>query len=82
MRAIAVTGSARFPSLPQLPTIAESGLPGYDAAVQTLSGLMSINGDPALDPVRIGIPLVDTTTGMNAATGVLLALSIAKLDPV
>jgi len=50
------------------------GLPGYDAAVQTLSGLMSINGDPALDPVRIGIPLVDTTTGMNAATGVLLAL--------
>lgn len=50
------------------------GLPGYDAAVQTLSGLMSINGDPALDPVRIGIPVVDTTTGMNAATGVLLAL--------
>jgi crotonobetainyl-CoA:carnitine CoA-transferase CaiB-like acyl-CoA transferase len=50
------------------------GLPGYDAAVQTLSGLMSINGDPALDPVRIGIPLVDTTTGMNAAMGVLLAL--------
>lgn len=50
------------------------GLPGYDAAVQALSGLMSINGDPALDPVRIGIPVVDTTTGMNAATGVLLAL--------
>ena len=50
------------------------GLPGYDAAVQALSGLMSINGDPALDPVRIGIPLVDTTTGMNAVIGVLLAL--------
>ncbi|MET4578223.1 CaiB/BaiF CoA transferase family protein [Ottowia thiooxydans] len=50
------------------------GLPGYDAAVQALSGLMSINGDPSLDPVRIGIPLVDTTTGMNAAIGVLLAL--------
>lgn len=49
-------------------------LPGYDAAVQALSGLMSINGDPTLDPVRIGIPLVDTTTGMNAAMGVLLAL--------
>lgn len=31
LRAIAVTGSARFPGLPQLPTIAESGLPGYDA---------------------------------------------------
>lgn len=50
------------------------GLPGYDAAVQAISGLMSINGDPALDPVRIGIPIVDTSTGMNAVIGVLLAL--------
>ncbi|QII83735.1 CoA transferase [Bordetella hinzii] len=51
-----------------------AGLPGYDAAVQAISGLMSINGDPALDPVRIGIPIVDTSTGMNAVIGVLLAL--------
>ncbi len=50
------------------------GLPGYDAAVQAISGLMSVNGDPALDPVRIGIPIVDTSTGMNAVIGVLLAL--------
>lgn len=50
------------------------GLPGYDAAVQAISGLMSINGDPAVDANRIGIPLVDTTTGMNAAMGIVLAL--------
>lgn len=31
LRAVAVTSSQRFPALPNLPTIAESGLPGYDA---------------------------------------------------
>ena len=30
VRALAVTGNARSPSMPQLPTIAESGLPGYE----------------------------------------------------
>lgn len=30
LRAVAVTGKARSPVLPQLPTVAESGLPGYE----------------------------------------------------
>lgn len=50
------------------------GLPGYDAVVQAMSGLMSINGDPASGATRIGIPLVDMSTGMNAALGVAMAL--------
>lgn len=50
------------------------GLPGYDAALQAMSGLFSINGDPAGDATRIGIPLVDTSTGMYAAMGILMAL--------
>lgn len=50
------------------------GLPGYDAAVQAMSGLMSINGSPDSGPVRMGIALVDINTGMNAAMAVLLAL--------
>ena len=32
LRAIAVTTAARYPALPALPTIAESGLPGYEAS--------------------------------------------------
>jgi tripartite-type tricarboxylate transporter receptor subunit TctC len=32
MRAIAVTGAKRSPLLPQIPTIAESGVPGYEAS--------------------------------------------------
>ena len=30
LRALAVTGAKRWPSLPEIPTIAESGLPGYE----------------------------------------------------
>ena len=50
------------------------GLPGYDAAVQAMAGLLSVNGDQGGEPVRIGVPVVDLTTGMNAAMAVLLAL--------
>ncbi len=50
------------------------GLPGYDAAVQAMAGLLSINGDTGGEPVRLGVPVVDLTTGMNAAIAVLLAL--------
>ena len=31
VRALAVTGSARFPALAEYPTVAEAGLPGYEA---------------------------------------------------
>ncbi|CAG9177440.1 Acetyl-CoA:oxalate CoA-transferase [Cupriavidus laharis] len=50
------------------------GLPGYDAAVQAMTGLMSINGEADRDALRVGLPVVDMVTGMNAALGVLLAL--------
>jgi crotonobetainyl-CoA:carnitine CoA-transferase CaiB-like acyl-CoA transferase len=50
------------------------GLPGYDAVVQAMSGLMSINGDPDSGATRIGVPLVDMATGLNAALGVAMAL--------
>lgn len=51
------------------------GAPGYDAVVQAICGLMSINGDPASGPTRIGIPIVDLATGLNATIGILLALA-------
>jgi crotonobetainyl-CoA:carnitine CoA-transferase CaiB-like acyl-CoA transferase len=50
------------------------GLPGYDAALQAMSGMMSVNGEPAAEATRVGMPLVDTATGMYAAMGILLAL--------
>jgi crotonobetainyl-CoA:carnitine CoA-transferase CaiB-like acyl-CoA transferase len=50
------------------------GLPGYDAIVQAMCGLMSINGDAASGPTRIGVPVVDHVTGYTALSGILLAL--------
>ncbi|MCC6708728.1 MAG: CoA transferase [Gammaproteobacteria bacterium] len=50
------------------------GLPGYDAALQAMSGIMSVNGEPAGGATRVGMPLVDTATGMYAALGITLAL--------
>lgn len=50
------------------------GLPAYDTAMQALCGLMSVNGDSATGPLRVGLPIVDMTTGLNAVIGILLAL--------
>jgi len=50
------------------------GLPGYDAAVQALTGIMSVNGEGDGPSLRVGLPVVDMVTGLNAALGVLLAL--------
>jgi crotonobetainyl-CoA:carnitine CoA-transferase CaiB-like acyl-CoA transferase len=50
------------------------GLPGYDAAIQALSGIMSVNGEAGGEPLRVGLPVVDMVTGLNAALGVLMAL--------
>ena len=50
------------------------GLPGYDAALQAQCGLMSVNGETGGEPLRVGLPVVDMVTGLNAALGVMLAL--------
>lgn len=53
------------------------GLPGYDAAIQALSGIMSVNGEPDArggEPLRVGLPVVDMVTGLNAALGISFAL--------
>lgn len=51
-----------------------AGMPGYDAAIQAMSGLMSVNGEQDGDSLRVGVPIVDMVTGMNASLGILMAL--------
>lgn len=51
------------------------GLPGYDAAIQAVCGIMSVNGEPGGPPLRVGLPVVDVVTGLNAALGILMALN-------
>ena len=50
------------------------GLPGYDAILQAMTGLMSINGDPSTGPMRMGTAIVDMGTGLYSAIGILMAL--------
>jgi crotonobetainyl-CoA:carnitine CoA-transferase CaiB-like acyl-CoA transferase len=51
------------------------GLPGYDAVIQAMAGLMSVNGERDGGPMRVGLPIVDMVTGLNAFAGILLALA-------
>src|SRR5512146_1340285 len=48
--------------------------PAYDQIIQGLSGVMSINGDERLNPLRCGFPIGDTVGGLNAAFAVMAAL--------
>ncbi|ROO86303.1 crotonobetainyl-CoA:carnitine CoA-transferase CaiB-like acyl-CoA transferase [Actinocorallia herbida] len=50
------------------------GLPGYDAVLQAYGGLMSVNGYPDREPLRVGVPVVDVMTAHLAFSGILLAL--------
>jgi crotonobetainyl-CoA:carnitine CoA-transferase CaiB-like acyl-CoA transferase len=50
------------------------GLPGYDAILQAMTGLMSINGDATTGPMRLGTAIVDMGTGLYAGIGILMAL--------
>ncbi|KAA0910707.1 CaiB/BaiF CoA-transferase family protein [Pusillimonas sp. ANT_WB101] len=51
------------------------GLPGYDACAQAMCGLMSVNGEGDGEPTRVGLPVVDMVTGLNAALAILLAIN-------
>jgi CoA:oxalate CoA-transferase len=48
--------------------------PAYDQIIQGLSGVMAINGDERLNPLRCGFPVCDTVGGLNAAFAILGAL--------
>ena len=48
--------------------------PGYDPLMQAFGGLMSVTGEPAQRPVRVGTSIIDMAAGMWAVIGVLAAL--------
>ena len=52
----------------------DANKPAYDQIIQGLSGVMAINGDERLNPLRAGFPLCDTVGGVNAAFAIAVAL--------
>ncbi len=76
---------------PRLITLSISGMgatgpdrdfPGYDFIMQARAGLMSITGPVAGPPSKLGVPIVDLTTGMMSANAVLAALYARERDGV
>jgi crotonobetainyl-CoA:carnitine CoA-transferase CaiB-like acyl-CoA transferase len=52
--------------------------PAYDQIIQGASGVMSITGDAASAPLRVGYPVSDTVGGLTAAFAVASALLGAR----
>lgn len=50
--------------------------PGYDFIIQAEGGMMGIIGPEEGPPYRVGVPIVDITSGMFAATAVLAAMRV------
>jgi formyl-CoA transferase len=48
--------------------------PGYDFVIQAQSGHMSITGEPEGEPQKMGVAIVDVTTGLFACSAILAAL--------
>lgn len=48
--------------------------PGYDFVLQAEGGVMGVTGPVAGPPYRVGISIIDITTGMFASTAILAAL--------
>ena len=47
---------------------------GYDFIIQGMAGLMSVTGDPAGQPQKVGVAVTDLFTGVYSATAILAAL--------
>lgn len=48
--------------------------PGYDFIIQAEGGIMGVTGPEEGPPYRVGISIIDITTGMFASTAILAAL--------
>jgi crotonobetainyl-CoA:carnitine CoA-transferase CaiB-like acyl-CoA transferase len=55
-----------------------AGRPGIDFLAQGYAGLLSLNGQPGMPPVRVTVPMVDTATSLTVCTGALAALRVRE----
>lgn len=75
MIALAVTSAKRAPQIPDVPTIAESGVPGYDAA--TWFGILAPAGTPATAIHRLHGEIVKVLRLPDVENGYLISGNVA-----
>jgi tripartite-type tricarboxylate transporter receptor subunit TctC len=76
LRALAVTSGTRSPNIPDLPTVAESGVPGYEAT--TWYGIMAAAGTPRPVVMRLHT-VIAKAVALPEVNGILTAQGV---DPV
>ena len=67
VRALAVSGRARSPILPDVPTVAEAGVPGYEATIWL--GVMAPRGTPAPVVARLSAEIARITGDAEVRRG-------------
>jgi crotonobetainyl-CoA:carnitine CoA-transferase CaiB-like acyl-CoA transferase len=55
--------------------------PAYDSVIQAASGMMKLTGNEASGPMKTGASVIDYTTGLNAALGVVSSVLMRKNAP-
>jgi len=84
LRALAVTGKARSPVLPQLPTVAESGLPGYEVYEWNAVFVPGGTPQPVVDRLSKDLAAVlqdaDVRTRLEAIGAEVIGSTPAELD--
>jgi formyl-CoA transferase len=54
--------------------------PGYDFVAQGEAGIMAITGEPGGEPMKVGVAIVDVTTGLFTALSICAALRERELS--
>jgi crotonobetainyl-CoA:carnitine CoA-transferase CaiB-like acyl-CoA transferase len=71
----AVNAAAVHCTITGYPTDGENAArPGYDFLMHGIGGIMSIQGEPDGEPIKVAVAIADLVAGLYAATGVLSAL--------
>lgn len=81
VRALAVSSTARLPALPDLPTIAESGVPGFDAVGWTLICAPAATPKPIIDRLSAELAAAAETPEIRALIINLGTLPVKSPSP-
>jgi tripartite-type tricarboxylate transporter receptor subunit TctC len=77
VRALGVSSTVRVPALPDVPTIAEAGVPGFDAVGWTMICAPAATPKPVVDRLHAELKAVAATADINA---LLVRLGVIPVD--